>query len=275
VTVTEPDQVFNGTIYKVRSLTSAALSGKTLALTNASDSASCAQRTIKFTETNGTVTADMKEICGDNYYESSGFVVNENADFDNVITLTDPNSDGYAHIVLRNGDLATSPSVDLGLVFHKGEETPEAVMFDTYLLTDEELVEPITGPQFNISDFAGQAYVSITDQMVLAFENGRGTELNDVDGSNEANRKEFSWSIDNGRLVNVYDDANEGTVIVELSAEASGNVYPVIAGDTLDTLTDSLNLHKALPLSIAQQRALTESQFVTMLMVGLKLKAIV
>ena len=251
VTVTEPDQVFNGTIYKVRSLTSAALSGKTLALTNASDSASCAQRTIKFTETNGTVTADMKEICSDNYYESSGFVVNENADFDNVITLTDPNSDGYVHIVLRNGDLATSPSVDLGLVFHKGEETPEAVMFDTYLLTDEELVEPITGPQFNISDFAGQAYVSIADQMVLAFENGRGTELNDVDGSNEANRKEFSWSIDNGRLVNVYDDANEGTVIVELSAEASGNVYPVIAGDTLDTLTDSLNLHKALPLSIA------------------------
>jgi hypothetical protein len=251
VTVTEPDEVFNGTLYKVRTLTSADLSGKTLALTDASDSASCAQRTIKFTETNGTVTADMKEICGDNYFESSGFVVSENADFDNVITLTDPNSDGYAHIVLREGDLATSTSVELGLVFHKGAADPEAVMFDTYLLTDEELVEPITGPQFNISDFAGQAYVSIADQMVLAFENGRGTELNDVDGANEANRKEFSWSIDNGRLVNVYDDADEGTVIVELSAEASGNVYPVIAGDTLETLTDSLNLHKALPLSIA------------------------
>ena len=254
VTVTEATGEFNDTIYKVKSLAQADLAGKILSLTDASEGAGCEQRSIKFTDTGSGLVADMKEICGGSFYEASGFAVGTGTDFDNVVTLSISGSQGTSYIVLRDGDLSNDANIDLGLVFDKGEADIEAVLFENYALTDEELVEPVTGPNFDISDVAKQVYVSLDEGMVLAFENGgRGTEFNDGDGDSGAGYiHDFSWSIVDGRLINNYDadSTSTGSVTVEVT-EVNGNLYTIKTGETADSLTDVLTVNRALPLSIA------------------------
>lgn len=242
------------TFNKVLPLTPEDLNDKILALINPAATAKCSERTIKFSTVDGVMTADMKERCSGKYYEFSGFVVSVDSNgLENVIELALPGSgEGVAYIALVDGNLETSAPVKLGSIFYKSDNELKAVLIETYELVEDELMAPVSGLAFSISDLAKQVYVSIKDTAVLSFgTDGRGTDYNDGDGDGVPYSNGFSWSVDEGRMIIAFDDPSEGSVTVEATS-IDGNIYNVKAGVDKDNLTSSNIFHKAKPLSIAE-----------------------